>query len=103
MAAALTGRSLWGKRCFLLQHKLNTCFTISVADFTWFIVLLRSGQLPFSFSSGKSRDRIRLAFGRGEGRALVLEEGRPLAGPGCLVQFNTHPLLPAGVGSAPAP
>lgn len=25
-----------GNLCFLLQHKLKACFTIYVADFTWF-------------------------------------------------------------------
>lgn len=70
------------------------CFTIPVADFTWFYcsaAILTVTIFLFLWEVQGIETGSSWHLGGGEGRALVLEEGWPLAGLGSLVQFNTIP------------
>lgn len=80
MAAALTARSLWGERRFLLQHKRNAFHNFCC----WLHVFYCSAAIPtvtlFLFLWEAQGIRLETGPGctweEGEGRALGLEEGR---------------------------
>lgn len=80
-------RRSWGNLCFLLQQKLKACFTIYVADFTWFYcsgVILTFTLFLFRWEVLGTETGSRLAVGR---------RGSQHPGPGCLAKLipPSHP------------